>query len=245
MSESATSQTTKIPRVRLPPESELVRPACFSASFTLVLLKRTAGSSPARTPASRETAKAKLITVPSTRMSEARGNCDAIDITINLMLEWATPTPKSPPQSESSTVSETTCCNTRLRVAPSAERIAISFWREMVLARTRLATFAQAINSTNATAPSNTSSAGRTSPTRSSLTGTTSAPHPLSSSGYCCSSRREIVFISACACFRSIPGRRRAITARLWFERTARCWAFIANGVQSLGASAGSLVIGN
>jgi len=50
---------------------------------------------------------------------------------------------------------------------------------------------------TNATAPSRTSNAGRTSLTRSSCKGTTTAPHPLSSSGYCCSSRLEIVFISA------------------------------------------------
>ena len=52
-----------------------------------------------------------------------------------------------------------------------------------------------------------TSSAGRTSLTRSSCRGITTAPQPLSSSGYCCSSRFEIVFISACACFTSAAER--------------------------------------
>ena len=62
-------------------------------------------------------------------------------------------------------VSERICRTTRTELAPRAVRIAISFCRARVLTKTRLATLAHAISSTNPTAPSKTSKAGRTSPT--------------------------------------------------------------------------------
>ena len=53
----------------------------------------------------------------------------------------------------------------RARFAPSAVRIAISLDRAAARESRRFATFAQAINSTKATAPSSASKAGRTDPT--------------------------------------------------------------------------------
>ena len=58
---------------------------------------------------------------------------------------------------------------------------------------------AQAMSMTSATAPMNTSSAGRLSPTSCSCSPTSSTPHPVLLSGYSASSRRAIVLSSPCA----------------------------------------------
>src|SRR5256885_4526411 len=73
--------------------------------------------------------------------------------------------PKPPPARESSTLSVSNWRATRSRPAPSATRTAISGCRAAARASRRLATFAQAMSRTNATAPSNTSNAPFTSPT--------------------------------------------------------------------------------
>ncbi len=57
------------------------------------------------------------------------------------------------------------CRRTRVRLAPIAARIAISFCRAALRARRRLATFAQAMRSTNPTAPSSARRDGFTSRT--------------------------------------------------------------------------------
>ena len=75
--------------------------------------------------------------------------------------------PSAPPTNDRNTDSVRTCRSTRPELAPSAVRIAISFWRPKALAKIRLATLTHAISSTHATAPSRTSMAGRTSLTRS------------------------------------------------------------------------------
>ena len=64
----------------------------------------------------------------------------------------------------------------RVRFAPNAVRMAISFRRSTVRASIKLATFAHAINRTHTTAPNSISSGLRTSPTVSSRSGTTAAP---------------------------------------------------------------------
>ena len=92
-----------------------------------------------------------------------------------------------PPVIASSTLSVSNWRTRRARPAPSAVRIAISFCRAADLANSKLATFAQAISRTNATAPSNTSSAGRVPATTSSYSENTFAPCPVLT-GYCCSS---------------------------------------------------------
>ena len=108
----------------------------------------------------------------------------ARNATISLTPAPATRSPSRPPASASRVVSAKSCRTMRARLAPRAARTAISLRRPSVRASTRLATFAQAISRTHPTAPSSTSSAGRTSPTRSSCSGMTAAPQPLSSAGY-------------------------------------------------------------
>ena len=111
----------------------------------------------------------------------------------------------------------------RARLAPRAARTAISLRRASVRARTRLATLAQAISRTHPTAPSSTSSAGRTSPTRSSCSGMTAAPQPLSSVGYWRREpRRDRVHLRAGAARAPTPGFRRASTRKSCMPRTAR-----------------------
>ena len=72
----------------------------------------------------------------------------------------------------------------RSRLAPSAERTAISFCRATVRDNWRLATFAQAISSTQPTAPSNRYKVPRTSPTTCSINGTMPKVKPPLG-GYC------------------------------------------------------------
>ena len=81
------------------------------------------------------------------------------------------------------------------------------------------ATLAQAINRTNATAPSSTSSPGRTSPTTVSSSERTVTSRLVP--GNSLSSRPVIVAISARACSSATPGLRRANTRRLWPPRLA------------------------
>src|SRR5438552_346011 len=92
----------------------------------------------------------------------------------------------------------------------AARRSAISFCRTAARARRRFATFAHAIRSTNPTAPSSTSSAGRMSPTTSSCSGLTTVLMRRLVLGYCWASRAAIVSISAWACLSVIPGFVRA-----------------------------------
>ena len=87
---------------------------------------------------------------------------------------YASSRPTAPPARLTSTLSVMSCWSRRSRVAPSAVRTAISFERVAARARSRLATLAQAMSSTNPTAPSSTSSAGRTFPVAWMLSGVTS-----------------------------------------------------------------------
>ena len=66
---------------------------------------------------------------------------------------------RTPPATASSTLSVSSCRTMRPRLAPRAARTAISRWRASARESSRFATFAQAISSTNATAPISTTSA--------------------------------------------------------------------------------------
>ena len=98
----------------------------------------------------------------------------------------------------------------RPRLAPSATRTAISFWRSTARARRRLATLAQAISSISATAPSSIRSAGRTFCTSWSWARVTRTRTSLFESVCSASSWRAITSISARACSIGTPGARRA-----------------------------------
>ena len=71
----------------------------------------------------------------------------------------ASTNPSAPPIEPSSKLSVRSCRQILFRLAPSAARIASSFWRAVARASNRLATFTHAINNTNATTPSRINSA--------------------------------------------------------------------------------------
>ena len=66
--------------------------------------------------------------------------------------QTARKTPSAPPQMESTRLSTRNCLTRRARVAPSAERMAISRWRRTAWLSSRFATLAQAMSSTKTTA---------------------------------------------------------------------------------------------
>jgi len=101
----------------------------------------------------------------------------------------------------------------RPRPAPRAARTAISFCRDAPRASIRLATFAHAISSTQPTAASRISKAGRAGPATRSFSGTTSTPRGALPA-YCLFKRLTIVLISACASARDTRGLSRAMTSR-------------------------------
>ena len=93
---------------------------------------------------------------------------------------------------------------TRQRVAPSAMRTAISRARCAERDSSRLATLAQAMSSTNPTAPIMDRNTARIGPplNRSLKVATAMRVTSLFVSGYWAASRPAIVFISVCACVR-------------------------------------------
>ena len=86
--------------------------------------------------------------------------------------------PRAPPKSASSVLSVSSWRTSRPRPAPSAARIASSRLRRSMRDSIRLATLAQAISSTQPTAPSSTSSVGRARSVSSSPSPTTPAVKP-------------------------------------------------------------------
>ena len=111
----------------------------------------------------------------------------------------------------------------RVRLAPSAVRIATSFSREAARARRRFATFAQAISRTSATAPSSTSKEGRTDLTRRSCRSDRFASQPVLVSACAFASCALIVLTCVCACCSGTPGLRRPITEKERLSRGSSC----------------------
>ena len=120
-------------------------------------------------------------------------------------LQNANATPKTPPSTASTRLSVTTSLTTRHRLAPSAVRTAISFWRDAAFASSRFATFAQAINRTNPTAPRSIRRVGFTLPVISSCKGTARALHFSFPFGYSGDKRCLMAFSSAFACSTDTP----------------------------------------
>src|ERR1700682_6239362 len=94
----------------------------------------------------------------------------------------------------------------RARLPPSAERTAISFWRETARDNSNPATLAQAISRTAKTAPHDTSRLRRALPTVSSCRPTSRMPPNIP---YCLSRPSAMVLISAWACCKLAPGCKR------------------------------------
>ena len=83
--------------------------------------------------------------------------------TIERTIAAESATPSAPPIAASIRLSDSSCANSRPRLAPMAARTASSRWRALPCASIRLATLAQAISSTKPTAPSSSQSADRVS----------------------------------------------------------------------------------
>ena len=107
-------------------------------------------------PVSSDVKKVKASTRLSMPTSFRRGMFSGPNTRSTLTASSAINSPTKPPMSASSTLSVSSCRAIRSRLAPTAARIAISFCRTAARAISRLATLAQAINSTKPTAPNNT-----------------------------------------------------------------------------------------
>ena len=151
-SESATSPMTMARRI---PECALEEPRAdrFKDSARLPKAVCMAGS----VPASRATATAMAPANASTRKSSVTAAVKGIDsesIGIATRIRRsATAIPAIPPRRLSTRLSVSNCPTRRQRPAPRAARTASSLRRVAPLASSRLATFAQAISRTIATAP--------------------------------------------------------------------------------------------
>ena len=154
---SASSSTTKTACVRCRAPLE-PRPPSFKVLFWSGDAVFRAGARPKSTPATMETASVKSRTRESTRTSFALGSACGRAPNHACVPHHEKNAPKAPPATDSSRLSVSNCRMTRRCVAPRTERIANSLARPIARASSRLATFAQAISSTNPTAASNTSS---------------------------------------------------------------------------------------
>ena len=131
------------------------------------------------------------------------------------------------------------------RLPPMAVRIAISRPRVLARARSRLATLAHPISSTQPTAPRRINRAGRTLPTSRSASGTASTRHPAAreyASGYSPYQRSRMASSDRCASAIVRPGLRRATAAR---TRACRLLRKVGSGlVTSIGTHSSSGLAG-
>src|SRR5882724_9258572 len=154
---AATSARCTRWRVPLPPRPPSLRARCAVAFVVL-----NAGISPKQIPASNEIAAAKIRTRPSIPASEERGSVIGSTRNAAFVPLAASSTPSPPPIAASKMLSVSSCRRIRPWPAPRALRIANSCVRAIERASRRLATFTQAISSTNPTAPNNNSRNGFT-----------------------------------------------------------------------------------
>ena len=202
------------------------RPPSFTNSCKSWRAVRNAGASPKQIPASREMAAAKISAWPSTPTSEARGKVTGSKRNAACVPSAASTTPNPPPIAAIKMLSVKSWRMIRFCPAPSAARIANSWARALERASSRFATFTQAINSTNPTAPNRTPKTGCTDPNIRWRKGISVAPIPWSVSGYAWARSRVTRSISARACSILTPAFNRPIppTPRPAPRSTAR-WA--------------------
>ena len=160
------------------------RPPCLSASFIETRDACQAGTMLKPTPVSTESSNAKPRTRASTAGAALAGSAVGTSVARTFIPAGASSTPSSPPASAISAPSAIICVTRRARLAPSAERTAISRRRPRPRASSSPARLAQAISRTHPAAPIRTRSSMRVLPTVSSRMGTTAAPILRSSSGY-------------------------------------------------------------
>ena len=213
-SASATSTTTNTARVRFPRAADPLLPPSLRESVRLVPDAVSAGTTPKIKPQTTDAPNVNASTVASMPTSSRRwiGKRSATTARRNPRPHHASSSPPNPPASERTRLSASNWRTSRPRPAPSAARTASSRWRAVARASRRLATFAQAMRSTKATAPASTKSAGRMSPVSCCRSGTTFDVHPVLKSGNICVRLAETCVISACACSTAMPGLRRPTT---------------------------------
>ena len=134
----------------------------------------------------------KSRTYGSIPISPERGKLPGAAAITRLVPQRAITNPIMAPPSDSSTLSVNNWRTTRPRSAPSAARMANSRLRAVARASSKLATLAQAMISTNPTAPTSSSSVGRMYPTMSSFIRTSFAPCPALLFGYWCESALQM-----------------------------------------------------
>ena len=181
-SASAISAATSAPcvrwRVPLPPRPPSFKVPCRSRRAVL-----SAGVNPKKSPASNDSAAAKIKTRPSTPTSSARGSVAGSAPSIARVPVAASSTPSPPPIAASNVLSVKSCWTIRLCPAPRAARIENSCARLLARTSKRFATFTHAISSTKPTAPDSTNRNVCTFPSVHFRSGISAAPTPLSASG--------------------------------------------------------------
>ena len=156
---SRTTRAERILRWRTLPDPP--RLSSFNESLIGCCVTCSAGTNPKTTPVTTESASAKSTTGQFSAMFCIRGMPPTEALVSSESAHAATINPAAPPTHDRTTLSTTSWRMTRARLAPSAIRSAISFCRSTARASSRLATLAQAISRTSATAPVSSTSAGR------------------------------------------------------------------------------------
>ena len=156
------------------------------------------------------------------------GSCTGLSASNASPAHIESSTPPVPPRATTHALSDNISRTNRPSSAPIARLSENSRRRDSVRARSRLATLAHAITSTNATAPNNSEIAGRIWPKTSSARDATSIPRASLVSRYSCSRALAMVDTSACAALLSTPGAStaRALNPRplrLGFARRWKC----------------------
>ena len=209
----ATSATTSALRThaRCRPSVE-PRAASLSALVSAVPRSWSAGASPNTIPVAIAIARVKVNAVRSVCTSCSSGMLTASSRASARVPATANTSPRSAPLHDSTMPSVSSCASRRRRPAPRAVRIATSFCRVAVRARSRLERLAQTISITIPTAPASTQTASRTRPLTCSASGLTLPWKPLRS-GCSATIWPAIVLISARACSTVTPGLSRPIMA--------------------------------
>ena len=177
------SPTTRRSRARPRARPGVPRVPSRSASFRSGREESRAGRTPNRRPVRTDTPSVNRSTRASTTIGRKRGTSAGMESCRRSTPHSASRAPKTPPARDSMTLSVRSCRRRRARPAPNEARIAISFCRAAARDSSRLATLAQAMSRTKATAPRRISRAVRTSPTISSWSGMRVIPMPVFASG--------------------------------------------------------------
>ena len=218
--------TSKLFMRARPCPTELPRPSSRNAPCRSTRESCSAGSIPKMMPVSSETPRVNSRTRKSMPTGTPAGSWPAPHLAKARIASQLMPIPRMPATKANSILSVRSCCTTVPRVAPRAERRAISLRRYSARESRRLATLAQAISSTTATAAVSIRTLPRTSDTTMSRRGValiTIAGSASGALGFCSRYCRLRTASSASAFLCVVPGRRRASSPRYPTPIRNRC----------------------